>query len=136
MPFIRHSKFIAHAVRLTRVKAPAANSSILILIKLVHTGTWLWFVACIGAIPLVAEFRQFRTAAILSGVVLAECLILAVNRCRCPLTNLAVGYTEERADNFDIYLPLWLARNNKIIFGSLFVAGEIFTLLKWVLSRS
>jgi hypothetical protein len=23
----------------------------------------------------------------------------------------------DRADNFDIYLPVWLARHNKVIFG-------------------
>jgi hypothetical protein len=114
------------------VKEQARNSSILIIIKLLHTATWLCFAACILAIPIAAEFRQFRAAAILSGVVLAECLVLAVNRCRCPLTNLAAPYTEERADNFDIYLPVWLAKYNKIIFGSLFVAAEIFLLVKWM----
>ena len=85
---------------------------------------------CIIAVPISAGFKDFRAAAILSGVVLMECLILAVNRCRCPLTNLAGAYTEERADNFDIYLPLWLARYNKLVFGSLFVAGEVFALLR------
>ena len=100
-------------------------------IRLLHTAAWLGFVACIVAIPISAGFEDFRTAVILSGVVLVECLILAVNRCRCPLTNLAGVYTEERADNFDIYLPLWLARYNKLVFGSLFVAGEIFALLQW-----
>jgi hypothetical protein len=45
---------------------------------------------------------------------------------------LAAPYTEERADNFDIYLPVWLAKYNKIIFGSLFVAAEIFLLVKWM----
>ncbi len=34
----------------------------------------------------------------------------------------------DRRDNFDIYLPLWLARYNKLIFGWLFVAGLLFTL--------
>jgi hypothetical protein len=132
LQFIRHSRIGARAVRLRRVKEQARNSSILIIIKLLHTATWLCFAACILAIPIAAEFRQFRAAAILSGVVLAECLVLAVNRCRCPLTNLAAPYTEERADNFDIYLPLWLAKYNKIIFGSLFVAAEIFLLVKWM----
>ena len=104
----------------------------MLILKLIHTATWLCFVACIVAIPVFADSRQFRVAAILSGVVLAECLILAVNRCRCPITNLAAAYTEERADNFDIYLPIWLAKYNKIIFGSLFVAGEIFLLVEWM----
>lgn len=111
------------------------KSSILIGIKLLHTTVWLFFVACIVAIPIVAQFRHFRAAAILSGVVLGECLLLAVNRCRCPLTNLAAGFTDERADNFDICLPLWLARYNKTIFGTLFAAGELFALAKWIIAR-
>jgi hypothetical protein len=48
-----------------------------------------------------------------------------------PLSSLAGRYTEERADNFDIYLPLWLARRNKTIFGTLFVVGELFVLGQW-----
>jgi hypothetical protein len=113
------------------MKAGARKSHILIVIKGLHTAAWLCFVACIVTVPIAAELRQFRTVAILSGVVLAECLILAINRCHCPLTNLAGAFTEERADNFDIYLPLWLARHNKLIFGPLFVAGEVFALVRW-----
>jgi len=33
---------------------------------------------------------------------------------------------------FDIYLPLWLARHNKTIFGSLFLAGELIVLGCWL----
>jgi hypothetical protein len=29
---------------------------------------------------------------------------------RCPLTGIAARYTDDRRDNFDIYLPPWLAR--------------------------
>jgi len=56
------------------------------------------------------------------------CTILAANQGRCPLTGLAARYTEQRTANFDIYLPLWLARHNKTIFGALFVAGVLFVL--------
>jgi hypothetical protein len=37
---------------------------------------------------------------------------------------MAARHTEQRSKNFDIYLPLWLARHNKTIFGALFVAAE------------
>ena len=67
-------------------------------------------------------------ASVLTGLILVECAVLAVNQCRCPLTDLAARHTEARAANFDIFLPLWLARNNKTIFGTLFVAGELFPL--------
>jgi len=87
------------------------------------------------AIPVAGARHEFRCAAVLIGLVLVECAVLAANRGRCPLTDLAGRYTEERADNFDIYLPLWLARHNKTIFGTLFVIGTLFVLGLWLLSR-
>jgi hypothetical protein len=68
----------------------------------------------------------------LSAIVLAECAVLALNGMRCPLTDLAARYTGERAANFHIYLPEWLARNNQTVFGALFVAGEIVVVARWL----
>ena len=48
---------------------------------------------------------------------------------------LAARYTPDRAANFDIYLPAWLARNYQNIFGTLFVAGGLLVLWKWMSSR-
>jgi hypothetical protein len=100
-------------------------------IKWVHTIAWAVFAACILAIPVAAWRAEFRTAGILIVVVSLECLVLAANRMRCPLTDVAARYTDDRHDNFDIYLPLWLARYNKEIFGPLFAAGLVFTLVRW-----
>ena len=108
----------------------------LVGIKLLHSAVWLFFVACILGIPVAAAIDRFRWAAILSGLVLVECAVLAFNQGRCPLTDVAGRYTEDRSDNFDIYLPLWLARYNKVIFGSLFVASEVFVLTRWLLAAS
>jgi hypothetical protein len=57
-----------------------------------------------------------------------EVLILVFNSWRCPLTGVAARYTPDRRDNFDIYLPEWLARHNKGVFGTLFVLGLVFAL--------
>jgi hypothetical protein len=116
------------------VKAQSERIPVLIAIKLLHTGVWFFFAACIVAIPFAGAWRQFRWGASLTGLVLVECAALAMNRGRCPLTDLASRYTEDRSDNFDIYLPLWLARRNKIIFGTLFVMGGLFLLGQWVIS--
>ena len=51
--------------------------------------------------------------------------MLAVNGGRCPLSDLAARFTDDRAPRFDIYLPHWLAERNKVIFGMLFIAGEL-----------
>lgn len=80
-------------------------------------------------------FRRFRLAASLTVLVLVECVVLVANHFRCPLTNLAARYTADRAPNFDIYLPVWLARNNQIVFGALFVASGLFVFWKWISSR-
>jgi hypothetical protein len=110
-------------------------------IKIAHTAIWAFFAGCILAIPIAGARRWFSCAAVLSGLVLLECAVLAVNRGRCPLTDLAARQTDERADNgeradnFDIYLPQWLARNNKAIFGTLFVAGELYVLGQWLAFR-
>ena len=93
-----------------------------------------FFAGCVVAIPIAGAMRHFAGAAVLSGLVLFECAVLAVNRGRCPLTDLASRHTAERVDNFDIYLPLWLVRYNKAIFGTLFALGELFVLGRWLIS--
>ena len=100
-------------------------------IKITHTIIWAIFAGSIVVIPVLAWVEMWTIAGILILIVLLECLVLLFNGMRCPLTDIAARYTDDRADNFDIYLPLWLARHNKTIFGSLFIAGLIFTLLCW-----
>jgi len=99
-------------------------------VKLVHTIAWAFFAGCIIALPVATWFQRFDIALILIGIITVEVLILLVNRLRCPLTAVAARYTDDRRDNFDIYLPLWLARYNKQIFGTLFFAGVVYTLAR------
>lgn len=80
----------------------------------------------------MAWVDEWALTAVLILLVLTECLVLIFNQMRCPLTNIAALYTDDRRDNFDIYLPLWLARHNKTIFGSLFVVGLIYTFFQWI----
>lgn len=101
-------------------------------IRSVHTLIWAFLVACIVAIPAAAAARRFTAVLWLTLVVLGECGALALNGGRCPITNLASRFTEERHLGFDIYLPGWVARHNKAIFGSLFLAGEVFSLTCWL----
>lgn len=105
----------------------AEKSRALVTIKVLHTVIWAFFVSCIFAIPAAGLLGRFRLAWILTGAVLVECLVLAVNGGQCPLTPIAGRFTEDRTDAFDIYLPGWLARWNKVLFGSIFVAGELIT---------
>ena len=123
---------MAPKVSETRPQEDQTPKSPLALIKFVHTSIWAFFVACIIAIPVAGREKRFDWALALTAIVLLECVIILLNRGRCPLTDMAARFTDNRADNFDIYLPLWLARHNKAIFGSLFIAGELFVLWCWL----
>lgn len=113
---------------------PLKPATSLRFVKLTHTAAWALFAGSIVLLPVVAWQGRFGLASILIGLVLIEVLVLAVNSWRCPLTGVAARYTDDRRDNFDIYLPLWLARYNKQVFGTLFVAGLLFAAVMWVQS--
>jgi hypothetical protein len=100
-------------------------------IKAAHTAIWAFFATCVCSIPVAAWLGHLRLAACLGAFVLVEVLVLLLNAWSCPLTAIAARYTSDRAANFDIYLPEWLARHNKLIFGSVYVAGVAFTLVQW-----
>jgi len=108
---------------------------VLTAIKLLHTVIWAFLAGCILALPVLAVLSRFRWATIISIVVLLECAVLAINGERCPLTDLAGKYTADRASNFDIYLPNWLAEHNKLIFGLLLVVGEFAVVACWLRQR-
>jgi hypothetical protein len=95
-------------------------------VRLLHTVVWAVFAGCIVAIPVLAWQRRFGAAAVLAVIVLGEVVVLWLNRWRCPLTAVAARYTDDRRANFDIYLPEWLARHNKEIFGPLYAAGVAY----------
>jgi hypothetical protein len=107
---------------------PRSAATPLHLVKVVHTMVWAFFASCILAIPVLAWRGRFGSVMVLAILVLIEIVVLITHEWRCPLTKVAEKYTDDRSDNFDIYLPLWLARRNKPIFGCLFALGLIFAL--------
>jgi len=100
-------------------------------IKTVHTIAWAVLAGCVLAIPFASWRNDHRAAAGLAAIVAIEVVVLLLNGWRCPLTTVAARYTDERRENFDIYLPRWLAKYNKRIFGTLYVAGVAFALVRW-----
>jgi hypothetical protein len=100
-------------------------------IKVLHTAVWAVFASAIVALPVAAWRGAFHVAFGLIGLISVELAILAVNRGTCPLTRIAGRHTAERQPNFDIYLPVWLARWNKVIFGGVLLAGLMLTAVLW-----
>lgn len=95
-------------------------------VKVLHTVVWALFASCIVAMPIASWCGAHAHAFALAAVVAVEVAVLACNGWRCPLTGVAARYTDDRRANFDIWLPEWLARHNKAIFGGLFVVGLAF----------
>ena len=94
------------------------------LIKSIHTLIWLIFVAIIAFIlwsGISSNISVYSWLAV--GAVFSEALILLIFKGSCPLTKIARRYSDSYNDNFDIYLPNWLAKYNKQIFGTLFFFG-------------
>lgn len=108
------------------------DSRMLWRIKALHSVVWVVFAGAVLAIPPLALFGQLAACVWLSLLVWIETAVLVANRWRCPLTGVAARYTDDRADNFDIFLPAWLARHNKLIFGALFAVGELLLLWRWL----
>ena len=108
-----------------------SQATALRLVKTLHTIAWAFFAGCVLAIPVVAWRGDLSRALVLIAIVFAEVVVLFANHMRCPLTGVAARYTVDRRHNFDIYLPVWLARSNKVIFGSLFVVGLLLTFARW-----
>jgi hypothetical protein len=93
---------------------------------------WAFFVALILLVPVLAWLGYFFGACLAAAAVMVEGLVLVVNRGRCPLTDVAARYTDNRAPNFDIYLPVWVAKNNKQIFTPLYLIGVAVAASFWL----
>jgi hypothetical protein len=68
------------------------------------------------------------------GLIGLETIVLLMFKMMCPLTVMARRYSDSAKDNFDIYLPNWLARYNKLIYS--IIVGTILIILfsRWVLN--
>jgi len=113
-------------------EGPMAPAAALRAVRVVHTIAWAALAGCVLAIAPLAWVGHYRPALGLSLIVLVEIGVLAMNQWRCPLTPIAARYTSDRRPNFDIFLPEWLARYNKEIFGSLYAVGLLVLLGRWI----
>jgi hypothetical protein len=103
----------------------------LTFIKLIHTIIWV-IMAVASLYILYAGLTNTSNMVLVYAILLLalETLVLIFNRWTCPLTPMAKNYTSDRKDNFDIYLPNWLAKYNKIIFGGIFVTGLCLIIIR------
>ncbi|MGM0391382.1 MAG: hypothetical protein ACQEQB_06520 [Bacteroidota bacterium] len=103
----------------------------LMAIKLLHTLVWLFFVFIIFYIVysgITNQITFFTWIAI--GLVVGEGLVLLIFKMFCPLTLIARKYSNSKKENFDIFLPNWLAKYNKLIFTSIFIFGVVLVIIR------
>lgn len=109
------------------------NIQKLFFIKSVHTIIWAFYVLVIGYIVYAGVSDRIGILVwIAIGLVIVEGFVLLLNDWRCPLTLVGRRYTKNTDDNFDIFLPKWLARNNKVIFTTVYAIGVILVVWRVV----
>lgn len=112
------------------------NEKKLFLVKLLHTVIWAFFVVTIFYVVYCGVFDEVKTLTwVAAGLVILEGLVLVIFRMYCPLTLIARRYSNSERDNFDIFLPNWLARHNKRIFTSIFIFGLMLVLWRVLFSH-
>lgn len=98
----------------------------LTLIKLLHTIIWLFFnVVLFYLLYAVIINKIDHWVWICIGLVVLEIITLLIFKWFCPLTVWARKYSDSTKHNFDIYLPEWLAKNNKMLYGILFTVSVL-----------
>jgi len=107
------------------------NDAKLIVVKVVHTLIWVFFNFVIFyMLYAVIRDRVDIWVWIGYGLIFLEGATLLVFRFFCPLTLIARKYSDSTKDNFDIYLPNWLAKYTKLIYTSIMVIIIILTVYR------
>jgi hypothetical protein len=95
-------------------------------IKLIHSLIWAFMVAVIFYVLYCGVFDNVNLLTWISiGIIIMEGIVLLAFNMYCPLTVWARKYSDSTKDNFDIYLPNWLAKYNKQIFTTIYLLGLI-----------
>lgn len=109
------------------------NSTKLIAVKTLHTLIWIFFNVVIFYMLYAAiTDRLDGWLWLCYGLVILEGLTLLLFKYFCPLTLIARRYSDSTRDNFDIYLPNWLARYTKLIYTSLVGISLLITIYRLV----
>jgi hypothetical protein len=101
----------------------------LTLIKIIHTAIWVFFNFVIFYMLYAAIANKLDLWLWLGyGFIFLEGLTLLTFKSHCPLNLLARKYSNSTKDNFDIYLPNWLAKYTKLIYTTIVAIAFIITI--------
>jgi len=92
------------------------------IVKTIHSIIWVFFNLVIFYLYYAVITNKInRWVWICIGIIILEGFVLIVFKRICPVTLIARRYSDSKKDNFDIFLPVWLAKQNKLIYTTLFV---------------
>ena len=105
----------------------------LTLIKIIHTIVWIFFNVVLFYMAYAVIVNKIdRLVWIGVALIVLEGVVLLIFSKMCPLTIIARKYSDSTKNNFNIYLPDWLAKYNKLIYTTFFiiiVAGIFYRIL-------
>jgi hypothetical protein len=108
-------------------------ASKLVIVKIIHTVIWLCFnVIIFYLLYAVLANKIDKWIWIGLSLFMAEGLVLLAFKNMCPLTVIAKKYSASQKSNFDIYLPEWLAKNNKLIYTIILILVIIILIYRLV----
>jgi hypothetical protein len=91
----------------------------LLYIKIIHTLVWIFFNVVIFYLFYAVVSNKIDIWVWVGlGLFTLEGITLLLFGMMCPLTIMAEKYSDSTRDNFDIFLPNWLAKNTKLIYTS------------------
>ena len=94
----------------------------LIFIKTIHTIIWIFFNLVLFYMAYEVIFNKIDNFIWIGiGFIILEFIVLLFFKMMCPLTIIARKYSKSNKENFDIYLPNWLAKYNKQIYTTFFI---------------
>jgi hypothetical protein len=106
-------------------------SSKLIIVKAIHTIVWVFFnIVIFYLLYAVIADKIDKWIWICIGLIAFEGLILLLFKKMCPITLVARKYSDSTKDNFDIYLPNWLARHNKLIYSMIVLIALVILAIR------
>ncbi len=107
------------------------NNKKLKTIKVIHTLIWIFMVVVIFYVLYCGIYDNVNLLTWLSiAIVIMEGIVLMSFKMYCPLTILARKFSDSTKDNFDIYLPNWIARYNKQIFTTIYLLAIIIVIYR------
>ena len=102
-------------------------------IKLLHTLIWVFFNVVIFYILYAVIFNRIDFWLwFCYGLIVLEGIVLVLFNMYCPLTVWARKYSDSTRNNFDIYLPEWLAKYNKLIYTSIVGVSVVILVFRLV----